>query len=108
MKAAKKKDIKLVKPIKRTIIHDLPNGFYKIMDGIAIPAKYKISYIDNRYSFLKDMKKSETCCAQFTDEKIYRSVLNCAHNYGAKVNKTFTGRPIPKENGGGFGIWRIK
>lgn len=100
-----RRTMKTAKKTKRTNIN-LPDGFYKVIDGLAIPVKTRLSLIETKYAFLKTMKENQ--CVQITDKAIWSSALTIANNYGKKSGKTFTGRTIPAESGGGFGIWRIK
>lgn len=84
---------------------DLPDGFYEVVEGIAIPAKIRKSLIDTKYAFLKTMEISPTRCAKFKDKAIYGSALLAATNYGKKADKTFIGRSLAD---GSHAIWRIK
>ncbi len=92
---------------------NLPNGFYKIVEGMAIPTKQRLSNIETKYAFLKDLGISKDVngvmtgpCVHLKDKALWASCLNAANNYGRKkdVNKTFIARVLPD----GYGIWRIK
>lgn len=91
---------------------NLPDGFYRIESGVSIPEGKRLTYIDGRYAFLKNLPVSDTKspqCVRIDDPKVYMSVMNCANNYGSKTGKVFLGKPVI--DGGktlGFRIWRIK